>query len=440
MYVFSGSIPALAAGRCYDKLGAYARLFHDGDFARAAKAAVSAGFLKPRPRPSRVSMTFDGRPIGDGYRSAPERAAAGAVDAPPSDGKPGSDSPEPRFRFVSSAELAGGDYRPTWLVPRILVKDQPGVIAGPSKSMKTSALIDLAVSLASGRSFLGEFEVPKPFRVAVVSGESGAHTIQETARRVCKARGVDLAGLERLQWCFDLPTLANVGVMAEFAEGLTRLGAEVVIIDPLYLALGGDIDHANMFEMGAALRVAAEVLLKAGITPILVHHANRQLKVGEQMELTHLAYSGLEQFARQFLLVNRREPYRSDGVHELWLRAGGSAGHGGLWGVHIEEGITDGDFGGREWNVTVQTTAEASAGVREQKEQARQEKKRATVRADGPTVLKVIDSDAAAGRMGSTLGRIKELTGFRHDKGHCGRSGSLRRGRDRARRGVLDRG
>ncbi|MBN9520465.1 hypothetical protein J0H58_18380 [bacterium] len=58
------------------------------------------------------------------------------------------------------------------------------------------------------------------------------------------------------------------------------------------------------------------------------------------MELQHLVYSGLEQFARQFLLVNRQQTYRSDGVHDIWLRAGCSAGYGGLRGVHIAEGLT----------------------------------------------------------------------------------------------------
>src|SRR5262249_10349840 len=35
LYVFSGSIPELEAGRCYDKFGAFARLHHHGDFERA---------------------------------------------------------------------------------------------------------------------------------------------------------------------------------------------------------------------------------------------------------------------------------------------------------------------------------------------------------------------------------------------------------------------
>ncbi len=260
-----------------------------------------------------------------------------------------------RFPFVDSAALDVGDYRPEWLVTGVLVKGQPGVVAGPSKALKTNLSIDLAVSLATGGQFVGKFGAPKPVRVAVVSGESGKHTLQETARRVCAAKGVALATLaDRLHWCFDLPTFSQRDVMAEFGASLAAIGADVVIIDPLYLALG-DVDAKNLFEAGAAFRVVAEVLLGAGCTPLLVHHANRQLPIGGPMELTHLAYSGLEQFARQWMLLNRRTPFAGDGTHDLWLGVGGSAGQGGLMGLHIEEGVTGDDFGGRTWSVEVQS-------------------------------------------------------------------------------------
>jgi RecA-family ATPase len=165
---------------------------------------------------------------------------------------------------VSSSALAGGDYRSTWLVPRVLVKSQPGVIAGPSKGMKTSLLIDLAVSLAAGRLFLGSFDVPTRFKVVVVFGESGPPAIQETARRVCKARGVDLSDLDGLQWCFELPTLANAGVMAEFADGLAGLGADVVVLDPLYLSLGAGSTTPTCSRWGGFAGGRGGVL-KAGV-------------------------------------------------------------------------------------------------------------------------------------------------------------------------------
>lgn len=49
LYVFSGSIPELEAGHCYDKFGAYARLHHRKDFAAAAAALRARGYGTRRP-------------------------------------------------------------------------------------------------------------------------------------------------------------------------------------------------------------------------------------------------------------------------------------------------------------------------------------------------------------------------------------------------------
>ncbi len=189
----------------------------------------------------------DGDPLNDPperrARIADEKSRAANIkpseDAEPADGPTTRPKAKPRFPFVDSAAFASGDFRPQWLISRMLVKSQPGVIAGPSKALKTNLSIDLAVSLASGRRFLGQFAVPKRARVAVVSGESGEHTLQETANRICKAKGLNLANLNgHLDWCFNLPTFSDLGTMTEFADTLASLNAEVVIIDPVYLALG----------------------------------------------------------------------------------------------------------------------------------------------------------------------------------------------------------
>ncbi len=100
-----------------------------------------------------------------------------------------------------------------------------------------------------------------------------------------------------------------------------------------------------------------------GTTLILIHHIGKgaariTLNTGEPPELEDLSMSGFAEFARQWVLIGRRSRYEDgSGFHQLWLRYGGSAGHGGLAGVDIQEGKQT-DLGGRRWSVTVRDASE----------------------------------------------------------------------------------
>ena len=186
--------------------------------------------------------------------------------------------------------------------------------------------------------------MPEPVRVAVLSGESGAASLQETARRVCAAKGVNLSGCDIL-WQTDLPRLSDPGDRDRLRDGLATAAVRVAVVDPLYLCLLGGLEKAsasNLYEVGPLLRDAARACLDAGATPVLVHHATKGAgqKAGGSgpPELDDLAFAGIGEFARQWLLVNRREPYRpGTGSHALNLAVGGSAGHSSHWHLDVQE-------------------------------------------------------------------------------------------------------
>ncbi len=265
--------------------------------------------------------------------------------------------------FFNAAEFAAASFARSWLVEDIFVKGQPAVVGGPKKSMKTSIVVDLAVSLGTGTPFLGHFKVPRRRTVAVISGESGDATLQETANRICKSKNISLAEAS-VFWSFNLPRLNHPEDVAALQEFLEEQRVEVVIIDPLYLCLLGgssSVSASNLYEVGPLLSRVANACLSVKATPILVHHATKAASKNpdEPPELDGLAFAGIGEFARQWILLKRRVEFMpGKGQHQLLMAVGGSAGQTGCWDVSIFEGKLNKNFGGRGWDVQLTPIAE----------------------------------------------------------------------------------
>jgi replicative DNA helicase len=320
--------------------------------------------------------------------------------------------------FLTSDALAKLEARHQWLIKNVLVRDQPTLIGGPKKSMKTTIMIDAALSLGSGEAFLGKFEIPERVRVAVLSGESGQITIRETALRIAKSKGVELSACDVL-WGFDLPRLGVAGDLDVLQTALKNNGIKVVFIDPAYLCLlagSPELQASNMFQVGPLLLRVAKVCEEVGTTLVLLHHTTKQagvarMMVGEPLELEDLAYSGFQEFARQWLLVNRRQKYEpGSGKHLMWMNIGGSAGHSGCWGVDVEEGTLDDSFSSRRWQVQVRTMEDSLKGIVEAKEQRKENEKNAKKADIKEKVLKALETSPE----GETQAAICKMLGLQN--------------------------
>jgi replicative DNA helicase len=230
-----------------------------------------------------------------------------------------------------------------------------------------------------------------------MSGESGQGTLQETAIRVCAAKGVELAAANVL-WEFQVPQLADTIHLTALQDALKEAQAEVVILDPLYLALlagaGPNGPQAsNMYQMGPLLLGVAKACLSVGCTPILAHHFKNRGDPYREPQLEDLAYSGIREFSRQWILLGRREEYEAGtGSHLLHLSVGGSAGHSGLWALDIEEGVVDDQFRGRRWEVAVKTAGESRQAKKTEREQEKQQKNVERDEQDNTAVLHALDA------------------------------------------------
>ena len=290
------------------------------------------------------------------------------------DGKPLASSTEPpRFitALVTSQELVDVPADVVYLVQDSLTAGEPGAVAGPVKCLKTLTAVDLAVSTASGQPFLSYFQVPKPGPVAFLSGESGRAVLRRAFIRIAQSKGVDPRRLP-ITWGFSLPQLTAADHLDALGKRIKADGHVLVILDPTYLCLlnaQSAGQAGNLFAMGAALAPLSDIVQDTGATILLLHHyrKNRADNGGEPAGLEEMAMSGMAEWSRQWLLLDRQEPYQNDGIHKLWLRAGGSAGHAGLYGLTIDEGTGD----SHRWITEVQRVGDVRAELKTQRENKR---------------------------------------------------------------------
>lgn len=267
-----------------------------------------------------------------------------------------------QFEVISARDLDGGEYEVNWLVDWVLVEGQPCIVAGGKKTLKTTLLCDLLLSLAIGCEFLGRFAVRSARRVLFCSGESGLATLQETCRRIAAAKGWDLRDVPNFILTPDVPRLDSADDFSALESLLISTEAEVFALDPAYLAMPGG-DAGNLFIVGELLLRVSRLCQRLGVTLIIAHHTRKhrsaELTTFDAPELEDIAWAGFQEFARQWLLVGRRERYiPGSGEHRLWFNIGGSAGHGSLWAIDVAEGVVS-DPGGRRWSVSVTKASEA---------------------------------------------------------------------------------
>lgn len=350
--VFSSNAHPFESDQSYSKFAAFAILQHGGDYSAAAKTLAESGY---GDQVANVELVFGGN---------------GAV-------QPVVASPELKpFRLdeITAAQLASTDWTQSYLVTDMLTELEVCIMAGAKKAMKTNTLCDLAISLATATPFLGRFSVPEQKMVGFISGESGGKTLAETLSRVCDSKNIagdplELRFIDKFILSMRMPQIEAPAHMMELARWIQEHGVQVLLLDPAYLCISGE-DSGNLMAQGAKLRRVADVCNEAGVTLVLAHHTKKNTgrENYDVPELEDIAWAGFAEFARQWLLIGRRERYEpGTGSHRLWFNYGGSAGHSGLWGLDIEEGIPS-DDGGRRWEVDVLSAQDARDAATQDKE------------------------------------------------------------------------
>jgi hypothetical protein len=154
---------------------------------------------------------------------------------------------------------------PGWLIEGLWPADAYGVLAAEDKAGKTWAILDLAVSVAAGRPWLGAYPCPQAGRVLVFLGEGNQRAIIRRLRAICAHKHLQVEQLAaRIRLCFRVPRLTSGEDLAAVAGELAAAPAALVILDPLCLAVGVAGAGADLYAMGSVLSAIQGVCQRAG--------------------------------------------------------------------------------------------------------------------------------------------------------------------------------
>lgn len=146
-----------------------------------------------------------------------------------------------------------------------------GVMGSTSKAGKTWAAIDLALAVASGRSWLNHFHCHQG-RVLYVNMELGGYQFIDRMEQVMTKRGLrnqDIAGN------FQILHLRNAAISS--IEQVGRHVAhrsepfDLIILDPLYKLLG-DRDENSNGDMGEFMQTIRESFCRQDKTAVMIVH------------------------------------------------------------------------------------------------------------------------------------------------------------------------
>jgi phage/plasmid primase-like uncharacterized protein len=282
----------------------------------------------------------------------------------------GSSNPSEPVTFgrMTSTELFGQDFSVRYLINGALAERQHGVISGRFKSQKTHIAVAAAIAMATGHRFLNAFDVPQTRRVGIFCGEGGPAHMQLMGRAICAEMLVDPAGLDKLFWFTRVPRVNEAAHREALESAVTSDALDVVILDPTYLLLSGVSDKAsNYMVMADALALLTDIGERTGVTCIVVHH-NKKTSDFTVPDLADISFSGTAEWAGQWILLGHRAPFDANAKStKLWMNIGGRVGHGGLYGVDIDEYSPDGPV----WHATVTDADEARQGTADAKVAAR---------------------------------------------------------------------
>lgn len=190
--------------------------------------------------------------------------------------------PLPKFRRLADVlETPEID----WLVEDLLLAGELGLIAGRGGQMKSTVLLAIVASLATGGVLFGKFIVPGDHVVGIVSGEDPEGVIRNRLEAICRGHRYDLDLLYERVHVLALAgvDLADRQWPAHLVEQCQELGITVLVFDPLAeLSSWAENDPDDRRRLVRTLRAIGG---EAGATVLALHHFKKATDAADKNDL-----------------------------------------------------------------------------------------------------------------------------------------------------------
>jgi AAA domain/DnaB-like helicase N terminal domain len=180
---------------------------------------------------------------------------------------------EPDWLADAGELLAQPDPGPMpFLIDRLLLEGAIAALVGAYKRGKTWLLLDMAISVASGRPLFGEFEATQGPVVLIVE-ESGERALHHRLAMLTRGRAVAGAELrEHLHYAANRRVrLDDPAWRGRLIATVERLEPKLLILDPL-VRVKGNADENSQAEMAPVLDFLRDLREAGGGAVLFSHH------------------------------------------------------------------------------------------------------------------------------------------------------------------------
>lgn len=248
LYVFSANADPFEPNRAYSPFAVYTLLEHGGDWSHAASALRAQGYGSP---PASMDMSSPGMgPTVNADRVTLEpltvRDLIGTF-------------PELRKPVIHGLLRQG---------------ETMNLISAP-KMGKSWLVTDLALSISTGRDWLGQFRCERG-DVLILDNELHEETSANRIPKVANARGIPIDAYADRVWVQNLRgCLQDVFTLGGYFQSLTPGRFKVIILDAFYRFMPRDMDENDNGTMASLYNHIDRYADRLGCCFVLIHHTTK---------------------------------------------------------------------------------------------------------------------------------------------------------------------